>query len=75
MPGHGKHIHRLHLGSRIVQRAKESEVAGQRGRIAGDVDETTGADGSNGLEDTRIAAGPRRIDNNDIGTNADRAAK
>ncbi len=47
--------------------AQAPEIAPERGRIAGDVDEATRGRGADRLHDARIHAGPRRVGDHEIG--------
>ena len=75
--GHGldvvgprEHVYGLYFGGVVAVLVEVGQVAGQGGRVAGDVDDAFGFALGDGFEDRFAAAGPRRVEDDDVGTDA-----
>ena len=64
-----KEIHRLNFLRKITEVFQNSEVAGEGGGVAGDIDDALRLHIGEGAKDGFGAAGTRRVDDDDIGAN------
>lgn len=62
-----EHVHRLDGGQPVAAGQQRFAILRQGGRIAGDVDEPLRLGGEDGPQQTLVAAGARRVDDDDVG--------
>src|SRR5206468_10742482 len=62
-----EHVHRPDAVEGVIALADLLEIARQRGRVAGNVDQTPGAQPQDVVNDRSVQSGPRRIDDHDAG--------
>ena len=70
MMGPREHVHGLYFGGVVAVLVEVGQVAGQGGRVTGDVDDAFGFALGDGFEDRFTAAGPGRVEDDDVGTDA-----
>ena len=68
--GTREHVYGLYFGGVVAVLVQVGQVAGQGGRITGDVDDAFGFALGDGFEDRFAAAGPGRVEDDDVGTDA-----
>ena len=68
--GPREHVYRLYFSGMVAVLVQVGQVAGQGGRVAGDVDDAFGFALGDGFEDGFTAAGPGRVEDDDVGTDA-----
>ena len=62
----GKHIHGLDLTDLVAAAAEDGGITGKGGGAAGDIDNTLGHDGQDGLQDFCVAAGTGRVQDDHV---------
>lgn len=62
-----EHVHRLDGGQLVAAGQQHFAILRQGGRIAGNVDEPLRLGGEDGSQQTLVAAGARRVDDDDVG--------
>jgi len=70
MVGAGEHVHGLYFDGLVSVLFQVGQVAGQGSRVARDVDDAFRSALGDGFEDRFTAAGPGRVEDDDVGTDA-----
>lgn len=66
----GEHVYGLYFDGLVSVLFQVGQVTGQGGRVARDVDDACWFAPGNGLEDRFATAGPGRVEDDDVGTDA-----